>query len=140
MQLEIGDWTIEKINNNTYSIINNLKKCFPYTVTVLPIGVECNCPTFYKNRTCKHSKFVYNMHYVCDMNSDSLLHAIYKDLLDTAIDKLNMVTDLGKFNTHVSTLDEITYENEQAVFGKYYSRNDGTFLSITITKPMASKF
>jgi len=148
MHLIAGDWIIqkqciEKPSNYLFTFTLNYKKAFPYTVLSSPRGLECNCPTFYKNRKCKHTKWVYNMLYVIDTKPDSILHAQYTDHLNKLIQlyitekyiKLKELTKIEKFKIRVASLDEITYENDKAIFGKYYSCYNGTALSIEILKP-----
>lgn len=129
MDLIINNFIVKKSSPTCYTLHNNTKKSFPFTVEVLPRGIKCDCREFYRLKTCVHVRLVCNMHYVMDTNPDSLLHAQYADLVDEAITHSDNETQ-----ARLSTLDEIVCENNKAFFGKYYSRDNGIFLSIEVLK------
>jgi hypothetical protein len=104
----------------------------PYTVKVNPKkGLHCDCIDFYKHKTCVHSKIVYNMLYVIHIDPESRLHQQYWDLLKEKGLGNNAQED---FKIKLESLDEVTFEDEKVVIGKYYSRYDGRYILIHINK------
>jgi hypothetical protein len=129
LKIQISGYTIHKTNPSLF--LFERKHKFSYLVKVTNKGITCNCREFYKYSHCGHSTIAYNMMYIVDLDKDSTLHQKYWDLLN--------LNGLGKdlnedFKIRLESLDEVTFEDEKMVVGKYYSRLDGKFIMITINK------
>ena len=130
--LNMGDCTIKQLNETQFRIIDNYNKEFSKEVNILSDHkITCTCKKFSHLETCKHTRWIWNMRYAMDTNPNSLLHAQYSDLLT----KNGLGKDSSKdFEIRKKSLDIITHENQQAIWGKYHSRDDGSFLIIMIKK------
>lgn len=130
LKITIAGYKIYKENPSIFKFLR--EHDHPYTVSINPKkGLHCNCKNFYKYKTCAHSKIVYNMLYCIDIDPVSILHEQYWSILKEKGLGTNATED---FKIRLESLDEVTYEDEKVVIGKYYSRIDGRYILIHVQK------